>query len=177
MSWNTEIPIIIRIFINDLGPSYTYADEKLEQLSVVAAQYVKSDANLSNDYSINIVNPSITPDPTLLDPKDDIFINLIALKALCILDQSTLRTRSALEGIRAALGPASLNVNNSLSGYKILLDQGPCALYRSLVDQWNIGNASAIRAIFSPFVGNNFDPQNLNTSGHDYSRYKNNEFF
>lgn len=178
MSWNIEIPLIIRTLINDFGSTPSYSDERLEQVSVVAAQYVQSDVNLDQKYTINIVSPNITPDPTILYPKDDIFINLIALKASCIIDQSALRTKSALEGIRAALGSASLMISNSnLSGYKIILDQGPCALYRSLVDQWNIGNASAIRAVFSPFVGNNFDPQNLNNQSYDHSRHEDNQFF
>lgn len=178
MSWQIEIPLIIRTIINDFGPIYSYSDERLLQVAVVAAQYVQSDVNLDNKYIINIVNPNLSPDPTLLSPKDDIFINLLSLKASCIIDQSAFRTKSAVEGVRAALGPASLSIsNNNLSGYKTLLDQGPCALYRSLVDQWNIGNASAVRAVLTPFVGNNFDPQNLNTSDGDYSRYKNNQFF
>lgn len=178
MSWKKEIPIIIRTLINDLGPSYTYTDNRLIQISVVAAQYVQFDVNLDKKYTINIISPNITPDPTI-NPKDDIFISLTALKAACIIDQSTIRTRAALEGVRAALGPASLSVNNNTaaSGYKLLLDSGPCALYKELTDSWDIANATAVRAIFSPFVGNDFDPQTLQSSRHDYSRLEDNTFF
>jgi hypothetical protein len=177
MSWKREIPIIVRTLINDLGPDYTYPDNRIVQVSVVAAQYVQFDVNLDQKYTINIVSPNITPDPTI-DPKDEIFISLTALKAACIIDQSAFRTKAALEGIRAALGPASLSVsNNNLSGYKTLLEQGPCALYRELTEHWDVANATAIRAIFSPFVGNNFDPQNLNNPGHDYTRLEDNQFF
>lgn len=178
MSWKKEITVILRTYLNDFGPTYIYSDSRLQQIIVVAAQYVKSDVNLDNNYSINIVSPNIAPDPTLLDPKDDIFINLSALKAACIVDQSAFRSKAVVEGIRAALGPASLSVsNNNLSGYRVLLEKGPCALYESLADNWNIGNASMVRAVFSPFIGNNFDPQNLNNPSYDYSRHEDNQFF
>jgi hypothetical protein len=161
-----------------MGPNPTYCDDRLHQLITVAAQYVQFDVNLDNKYDINIIYPNITPDPTLLSPKDEIFISLTGLKAACIVDQSSFRTKAALEGIRAALGPASLSIsNNNLSGYKVVLDKGPCALYQQLTDHWDIANATAVRAIFSPFIGNNFDPQNLNNPGHDYSRHEDNQFF
>ena len=177
MAWQNEIITIVRVLINDLGPTFNYSDSRLQQLSAVAAQYVQFDVSLDNKYLINIVYPTITPDPTILNPKDDIFISLTALKAACLVDQSTYRTKAALEGIRAALGPASLSVGGNLSGYKNLLDQGPCAMYEKLTLRWDISNATAIRAIFSPFIGNNFDPQNLNNPGHDYSRQPDNQFF
>lgn len=178
MSWKKEMTTIVRVLVNDLGPSYTYSDARIQQVLVVAAQYVQVDVNLDSKYNINIVTPNIAPDPTLLDPKDEIFISLTSLKAACIIDQSTFRTKAALEGIRAALGPASLSIsNNNLSGYRVLLDKGPCKLYEELTANWNIGNATIVKAIFSPFIGNNFDPQNLNNPSYDYSRHEDNQFF
>lgn len=177
MSWKKELTTIVRVLINDLGPNYNYSDSRIQQVLVVAGQYVQFDVNLDNKYMINIVAPNFTPDPTLLPQKDDIFISLVSLKAACIIDQSTYRTKAALEGIRAALGPASLNVGGNLSGYKTLLSEGPCAMYEQLTLHWDISNANAIRAIFSPFIGNNFDPQNLNNPSYDYSRHEDNQFF
>jgi hypothetical protein len=92
---------------------------------------------------------------------DSIFISLVGLKAACIIDQSTLRTKAALEGIRAALGPAQLSVAGSLSGFNLILDKGPCAAYEELTSHWDVREASAVRAILSPFVGNKFDPRSL----------------
>ena len=178
MSWKKEILVIVRTLINDLGPTYAFSDSRLLQTIVVGAQYVQFDIDLNNKYSINIVSPNILPDPTALDPKDEVFISLTALKSACIIDQSTFRTKAALEGIRAALGPASLSIsNNNLSGLKVVLDKGPCALYESLTYTWDIQNAVAVRAIFSPFIGNNFDPRNLNNPSYDYSRNTDNQFY
>jgi hypothetical protein len=167
MSWNIEIPIIVRTLINDLSDTPTYSDERLLQVIVVAAKYVQFDVVLNQTYTLDIINPTITPDPTALD--DSIFISLVGLKAACISDQSTLRTKAAVEGIRAALGPAQLSVAGSLLGIKTIIDEGPCAAYDELVSHWDVKEATAIRAVLSPFVGNKFDPRAISTN---YSRHR-----
>lgn len=169
MSWQVEIPIIVRTLINDLDETkQVYSDDRVLQAIVVAAKYVQFDVNLDNKYTLNIASPAITPDPTSLN--DDIFISLVSLKSACIFDQSTLRTKAAMEGIRAALGPASLSVGGSLVGLKLIIEQGPCAAYDELTSHWDVKEASAIRAVLSPFVGNNFDPRYLQDYS-DRSRY------
>jgi hypothetical protein len=163
MSWNVELPIIVRTLISDLSDSPTYSDERLLQIIVVAAKYVQFDVVLDNTYSVNVVNPDIIPDPTTLD--DSIFISLVSLKSACLVDQSVLRTKAALEGIRAALGPAQLSVGGSLEGLKMIIEEGPCAAYDELTSHWDVKEATAIRAILSPFVGNRFDPTSLTYPG------------
>ena len=170
MSWNVEMPLIVRSWINDLSDTPTYSDERIQQLIVVAAQYVIQEVDLRTNYAINVVNPDITPDPTLLEEKDFDFIGLTALKASCILDQSSLRTKAATEGIRAALGPAQLSVGGGLRGYEVILNQGPCALYTKLREDYQIGKVAAIHAILGPFVGNKFDSRYLQGNS-DRSRY------
>lgn len=163
MSWNIEIPVIVRTLINDLSDNPTYSDERILQVIAVAARYVQFDVALDNTYTVNVVDPDILPDPTINN--DSIFISLVSLKAACIIDQSTLRTKAALEGIRAALGPANLSVAGSLAGIRMILETGPCATYDELSSHWDVKEATAIRAVLSPFVGNNFDPSSLNQPG------------
>lgn len=162
MSWNIEMPIIVRTLVNDWADTPTYSDERLLQIIVVAAKYVQFDVNLEYLYSLDITNPNITPDPT--SNNDSIFISLTCLKAACIVDQSTLRTKAALEGIRASLGPAQLSVGGSLAGFLAMLDKGPCAAYDELTSHWDVKEATAIRAVLSPFVGNKFDPRSIRTN-------------
>lgn len=157
------MPIIIRTLINDVENIPKYSDERLHQVIVVAAKYVQFDVNLANTYQLNIANPEITPDPTAAN--DDIFISLTCLKSACIIDQSSVRTKAALEGIRAALGPASLSVGGSLEGLRMILEMGPCASYEELTSHWDVKEATAVRAVLSPFVGNNFDPTSLTYPG------------
>lgn len=162
MSWQAEIPIIVRTLINDLEDEQTYSDERLIQIISVAAKYVQFDVVLDYRYYIDVVNKTITPDPT--DNNDSIFISLVALKTACLIDQSSLRTRAAMDGIRAALGPASLSVGGNIEGLKILLNQGSCAAYDELTSHWDVKEATAIAAVLSPFVGNKFDPKFLNNT-------------
>ena len=159
MSWQTDIPIIVRVLINDLESQPTYSEDRILQVITVAAKYVQFDVVLDHGYLIDVANNTITPDPT--EDRDDIFIRLVALKAACIIDQSTFRTKAVNEGIRVALGPAQLSVVGNLAGWKTLLDKGPCATYEELVSHWDVGQATTARAILSPFVGNKFDPRSF----------------
>lgn len=168
MSWQLEIPIIVRSLINDLSDTPVYSDERIQQLIVVSAQYVIKEINLLNSYNIDIINPDISPDPTLLENKDLDFIGFVALKSACILDQSSLRTRAATEGVKAALGPASISVGSN-SSLQFLLINGPCKSYDDLRMDYELGNTSLLRGILSPFVGNNFDPSYLRYPG-DHNR-------
>jgi hypothetical protein len=171
--WQIEIPIIIRSLINDLEANPTYSDARMQQIATVAAQYVLEEVNLSNSYVIDIVNQTITPDPSAPETRDVEFISFIALKSACLLDQSTFRTKAVMEGIRTALGSANISVAGNLAGYKMILeqDQGPCKLYQSLSLEYNIGNATAISAVLSPFVGNRFDPRSISRNSPYRSQY------
>lgn len=166
MPWQTEMTLIVRTLIGDLDTvSPTYSDARIEQVIAVAATYVQADANLENTYGIDVTAVSISPDPTT-PTRDDWFVGLTCLKSACMLDQSTFRTKAAVDGVRASLGSASIGVSSNLSGFKTILDQGPCALYQTMLNDLNIGSATAIRAILSPFVGNTFDPRNLGRGGY-----------
>ncbi len=168
MSWQIELPIIVRTLINDISDQPVYSDERLLQVISVAAKYVQFDVVLDHQYAIDVANPTISPDPT--EDRDEIFIALVSLKAACIVDQSTLRTKAAMEGVRASLGPASLSVGGSLEGLRMIIEKGPCATYDELTSHWDVKDATAIRAILSPFVGNNFDPRGMNTE--NYARFR-----
>ena len=160
MSWQSEVSIIVRTLINDLTDTPTYSDDRIEQIIVVAARYTIQEINFVSQYVINIGNTTITPDPTTeASIEDTVFIGFMALKAACLCDQSTFRTKAVNEGIRTSLGSSSLQVAGNLAGYKIILDQGPCAMYQQLQMEYNIGNATAVASILSPFVGNKFDPR------------------
>jgi hypothetical protein len=155
MAWQSTIPLIVRTLINDWGDPQQYNDQRLTQIILVAAKYVQLDVSLDTTYTVNFNQFTISPDP--VDMNDEIFTGLLALKAACLVDHSTIRTKSMTEGVRASLGPASLSVNGGLDGIKTILQIGPCAAYADLTEHWNIGGASYIRAVLSPFVGNNFN--------------------
>jgi hypothetical protein len=147
MSWQIELPTMVRILINDFGEEQQYSDDRLLQVITVAAKYVQFD---------------VSPDP--IDNKDEIFTGLVALKAACFIDQSAIRTKAAMDGVRAALGPASLSVGGGMEGLKVLLANGPCASYDELTAHWDLAQATVAKAVLSPFVGNNFTPDMLRSN-------------
>lgn len=163
MSWQIEIPLITRVWINDLDTNPTYSDDRILQVVTVAAQNVAREVAFTTTYDINVVNLTITPDPTSETIKDSDFIALVALKAACILDQSTFRTKAVNEGIRTSLASASLSVQGNLKGYQTLLEIGPCAMYSQLRTEYDVGNPNIVQAVLSPFVGNKFDPTSMST--------------
>jgi len=169
MAWQTDIISLVRVVINDLGDPPQYSDERLIQTIIVAARYLQFDVNLERKYNIDLINQTITPDPT--DDNDDVFLCMTGLKTACIIDQSTFRSKAALEGIRAALGPAQLSTAGHLAGFKEILEHGPCNLYANLTEHWDVQNATAVAAVLSPFVGNKFDPFMLPYDDHRHKNF------
>jgi hypothetical protein len=155
MAWQDELVTMLRQVIGDVGSSPTYSDSRLEDMLVTASHMVIQEIPFTNTYTVDISNVTISPDPTT--EKDTEFKNFAVLKAACLADQSTLRTKALQAGISAKLGGASISTSNSLKGYEVLLNQGPCAAYQEMKWEYELGNANAIRAILSPFVGPNYD--------------------
>jgi len=161
MPWQDETIPTLRVLVNDLdSTSYQYSDDRLAQTLVVAAKLINQEIDFDNDYIVSIENVTITPDP--VDAGDEIYVNMMILKAACIIDHSTFRTKALIEGVKAALGPANLSVAGNLAGFKTLLEVGPCASFIELKEQIQWGNVNIVKAILSPFTGNKFDPRYLN---------------
>lgn len=164
VEWDYELVTMLRFLINDLDASPTYSDNRLKQLLVIAAQIVNHEMTFNNNYTVNFGSLLISPDPTVAATRDNAFINLVVLKAACLSDQTTYRTKALLEGINARLGPGGLSVSGNLNGFMNILKVGPCKLYEELKKQYQYSDLRHIKAIFSPFVGNNFDPSYLNSN-------------
>lgn len=162
MAWQDEMIPMLRILINDFSSEPTYSDERLTDLIITSAYLVNNEANITTDYNISMSLKTISPDPINID--DDLFVSLVMLKAACLADQSTFRTKALLEGVKAAMGPASLTVAGHLAGFKTLLELGPCKAFEDLKLQAAFSMGLNVRAILSPFVGNKFDPSILRTS-------------
>jgi len=169
MAWQDDMVLMLRILINDMDQDdEQFTDMRLEQLLSVGAQLVYQELDFDTTYTIGISPASISPDPSVTATKDDAFMNMTTLKAACLADLSEFRTRAALAGLRARAGPATLSTIGHLDGYKELLDNGPCAAYDELKNQWMFGNGNICQAILSPFISNDFNPANLGTTAYPY---------
>lgn len=159
MAWQDTMVVMLRILVNDMDDTPVYSDSRMEQMLVVAAMYVNIEISFDATYTINVPSPDISPDPT--GNGDDAFVNFTVLKAACLTDQSTFRTKALASGIKAKCGPAVLETLKHLDGFKQLLEIGPCAAYSELKKQWTFGNARLVHAILTPFVSNNFSADSL----------------
>jgi len=156
MAWIDDTIETLRVIIADLDEdNYIYTDERLTQIIYVAAKYVAME--LRFDLTYTVTNTSISPDPST----DYDFTNFIVLKAACLADEGTFRSKALLEGIRVSCGPASMSVGGNLSGFETLLSDGPCAMYKQLKNQYRFGKGLASKAIISVFTGNQFDARDL----------------
>ena len=173
--WDTTLVTMVRVMINDLETVPVYSDARLEQLIVVAATYVLREIHLPITYTITIDTPGISPDPTEATTLDDDFSAFIVLKAACLADNATYRTKVAMEGIKAKLGPAELEVRGGTDAFFKLFAAGPCKAYEDLKTQYLFGGTGLLRsvhAILSPFVSNTFNPV-YNLSVYNNERYRN----
>ena len=163
MAWQDNMVQMLRVVIFDLETTPTYSDSRLEEMLIASAHLVTQDIDFSTSYSVDILGQSITPDPT--DQNDKEFVNFVVLKAACLADQSTLRSKVNSAGVSVRLGPSAISTSNNVKGFEILLNQGPCSAYEKMKWEYELGNANAIRAVLSPFIGNNFDPSSLGGGG------------
>ena len=164
MAWDSTMVTILRVLISDIDVPQSYTSARLQQILVVGAQYVQQEISFSTTYTITIGTPAISPDPTLTASKDDAFTNLVVLKAACLTDWGEFRQKALVAGIKARCGPAILETLQHLDGFKTLIDKGPCAAYDELKTDYQFGNTNTVRAILSPFIGNNFDPRSLHNT-------------
>lgn len=168
MSWQQEMVTMLRVLISDMD-SECYTDARLEQLLVLSGKYVQQEISFDTTYTISVAEISISPDPTSIP--DEEFMNFTVLKAACLTDWNTFRQKALLAGLKARCGPAILETVGHLDGFKDLIDKGPCAAYEELKKDYQFGNTDTIRAVLSPFIGNNFDPSTLSPYR---GRYNNN---
>ena len=147
MSWSTITLQIVRTLINDLD-STNYTNQRLAGIVTVAAQLVYNTMDFDYSYDIDVVNSTITPDPT--DYKDEIFVNLVCIKAACIILGSESKTLAA-QSFRVTDGPSSIDVSSAYKATKDLYDD-LCGKYEKMVMDYRAGNSRAGEAILTPYT-------------------------
>lgn len=158
MSWQGEMITIVRHLINDVDEdNYTYSYDRIEKTILVAAQIVSTEVDFNNVYTINVENSTLSPDPALLTAKDDSFINLVSLKAACIILGSELKTYS-LQSFTVSDGPSSINMGAVATNLQFLYTNA-CDKYEQYKFNYLAGVNGGGKAILSPYSpGSDFAP-------------------
>lgn len=162
MSWQGEMTTIVRQLVNDVDPTnYTYSDDRLETAILVAAQIVQTEVDFENTYVVDVEQCHLVPDPT--DPstglstadKDDVFINLVSLKAVCIIMHSEYKTQ-AMCAVRVSDGPSSIDYTSIAANLKGMHEQA-CKNYEDYKFNYVSGTAAVGKAVLSPYsLGSDF---------------------
>jgi hypothetical protein len=131
MSWQGQMGTMLRYLINDTDPdNYQFTDTRIETLLLVAAQLTSMETVFSNSYQINVESCLLSPDPTDAETKDNNFINLVVLKAACVMLGSEIRSEAG-NAISIKDGPSAIDLRG-VAGTLSTLYTDICAKYEEL---------------------------------------------
>lgn len=160
--WPTQLVQMLRVLIDDLDET-SYTSEKLTHIILTAASIVRQEIKLSVSYTVDNLGRDISPDPCDPSSVDYDFINMIVLKAACIIDSNSARLKASQEGFRATCGPMTAEVKTGANTYQLVFDHGPCKTYAEMREKINFRDpmeqGTIFRAILSPFVSNQWSPE------------------
>lgn len=170
MAWNDTMVILVRLMIDDMDSTdYKYADDRLEQQILLAAQLMQGgEITFPNTYTISVPAITISPDPVELG--DNVFINLVSLKAACLLDKAEARL-AAEQGIDISdVGSRIALTGRATNKIKLLESGGFCEEYKKAKLEYLSGSMNPGMAVLSPFRmfggydynGVSFDPMYYN---------------
>ena len=157
MAWQDEMDIILRAMIDDLDAT-KYTDDRIEQLLVVGARFVTQEMNFVTGFEADVVNVTITPDPTVGQSRDESFINLTCLKTCCIMDKGEAKT-AAQQAINIIDNGSRVDLTEMSRARLKLIQIGNCEAYEQAKLEYLSGQirqaGAAIMTPFRVFAGDN----------------------
>ena len=162
MTWEIEIVEQVRVLINDLADTPTYTDARIERVIIIAANQVTQELQFERNYIVDISDADIVPDPTDSDPKDYTFMNLIALKAACLIMGGELKQYSLIGGISVKDGPSSIDTGNLFKNLSELSKQ-ICGDYAAEKTRYQMGynGTNRVGSVNTPFTQQSTCPNNF----------------
>jgi hypothetical protein len=150
MSWQGQMGTIVRYLIDDVDPdNYTYSDHRIETSILVAGQLAQMQVDFPNDYTINVENCTLSPDPTATETEDKAFITLICLRCACIIIGSAIRGESG-NAISIKDGPSAIDLRGVTATLSILY-KDICAQYEQAQLDYRAGNSIGGQVILGPY--------------------------
>ena len=148
MPWKTEMTSLLRYVINDTDSTRReYTDDRLCNLIVSSAHMTLGVVDFPRDYTIDVPNSGISPDPTS-GGRDNGFINLVILKAACMLAAGDYRVASN-KGVVIKDGPSSVDPRALVEAKKEIMTSA-CEKYEKAELEFRLGNSKAGEAIIGP---------------------------
>jgi len=147
MAWQDDMVSMLRVVIDDAGSNPEYTNARLEEVITVAAHFTKKDVDFDSDYTISISDVSITPDP--ITGKDYPFVNLVTLRAACLLANSEYKT-AGVRAVSVRDGSSAIDQRGVADSRKNWRDM-ICQDYARAEREYRMGNSQAGEAIIGPY--------------------------
>ena len=145
--WQTEMTTLLRYVINDSEQSVQrFSDDRLTRLILTAAHTTIGVVDFASDYSVDVPNSGISPDPTEI--KDKSFVNLVILKAAHLLANGDFRKASS-KGIVLRDGPSAVDPRGMIEAKRHLAESS-LERYKKAELEYRLGNSNAGEAIIGP---------------------------
>tara|TARA_E500000331_G_scaffold324950_1_gene341704 strand:+ start:15027 stop:15533 length:507 start_codon:yes stop_codon:yes gene_type:complete len=145
IGWKTEMTTLLRYVINDADETRReFTDERLCSLLVSSAHLTLGVVDFPANYTVDIPNSGISPPPT----KDKSFVNLVVLKAACLLAGGEYRA-STNQAIVVRDGPSSVDPRAMVVAKREMM-QSACKKYEQAELEYRLGNSNAGEAIIGP---------------------------
>ncbi len=158
MAWQDTMVTMLRVVIDDMGSNPTYSDSRLEEILVVSAKLTKKDVDFTNDYTIGVTDSTISPDP--VSSSDNAFVNLVTLKAACLVANSEFKTE-ANNAISVRDGSAAIDKRGVAAAKKDWRDS-ICNDYERAEREFKLGNSNAGASIIGPYNLHSHDNRSNN---------------
>lgn len=145
---------LVRGLSGDTDTVPDFSDSRVVQAIRAAAFYVTMDLVGCS----SIEKPTVDPCGNFCESPLDYpaFSMLVALRAACLMDIGQVRAKAASEGIRAVLGPASMQVAQASSSFVALFKWGSCSSYNAMREDLCFRNplitAECARQVVSTFA-------------------------
>lgn len=159
-TWTASLVIFLRSLIGDLDGS-KYTDSRLQQILVVSAYEINTVADFEN-YTINIADITISPDPMTQDPT---FGLLMVYKAACTILGAELKVTT---NVSMKDGPSVIDTRGAGSNIAAM-QKSVCQMYTDLLADYQLGGGTLDpggpgQAILGPYSPASFGLNwNMNT--------------
>ncbi len=129
MAWQDEMTPTLRVMVNDYDEeNYAFSDDSIEQLLIVAAKQVATEMSFTQTFVVSVANATISPDPTATATRDNNYVNLVTIKAACLIDRGATR-KMVQQGLYVKDGDSIVDLRALPANQIRLLEKGWCAVY------------------------------------------------
>lgn len=141
MSWQDLGLTLLREYLSDTDETaYRFTDDRLEQLLAVAMWRTNNDESFrgGEGYAVDVVNVSVTPDPTEAASLDNWFVDLSVANAACLNDRGA-ALLAADQALRVKDVGSEVDLRDVFKAKQAVIRDGWCKTYQKMREEYRAG--------------------------------------